>query len=61
MTTNTVDCVICGKPLRVEEAKTEEHGQPVHEDCYVLNLQHAATMKETTLVRRAGREGAGPR
>ena len=32
-------CPICGKPVPLESAKTDEHGQSIHEDCYVLKLQ----------------------
>jgi hypothetical protein len=33
-------CAICRQPVRLETAKTDENGQPVHEDCY---LQHLMT------------------
>jgi hypothetical protein len=29
-----VTCSICGKPLPLEECKTDDHGNPVHEECY---------------------------
>ena len=31
-------CLICGKPVPVESAKTDADGQAVHEDCYALKL-----------------------
>jgi hypothetical protein len=31
-------CRICGKPLALEAAKTDDDGHPVHEDCYLLKL-----------------------
>lgn len=31
-------CAICACQVLLEEAKTDERGQAVHEDCYVLNL-----------------------
>ena len=31
-------CRICNDPVLLETSKTDEHGQAVHEDCYVLNL-----------------------
>jgi hypothetical protein len=33
-----VVCVICGKPLAIEIARTNEQGQPVHEECYVRSI-----------------------
>ena len=32
------DCCICNNPVSLESSKTDEDGQPVHEDCYVLQL-----------------------
>ena len=29
----TVLCTICGKPVRLEECKVNDLGQPVHETC----------------------------
>jgi len=34
----TPNCWICGKPVELESCKFDEHGQPVHEDCYVAKL-----------------------
>ncbi len=31
-------CVICMKFVDLTESKTDEHGQAVHEDCYVSML-----------------------
>ena len=31
-------CRICNDPVLLETSKTDEHGQAVHEECYVLNL-----------------------
>jgi hypothetical protein len=31
-------CVQCGRPVRLEIAKTDEHGQAVHQECYELLL-----------------------
>lgn len=31
-------CAICGKPVELEFAKTDEHGLAVHGDCYCANL-----------------------
>lgn len=32
-------CPVCGKPVPLEAAKTDEHGQAIHEQCYVLKLE----------------------
>jgi len=32
-------CRICGKPVPLETAKTDEWGKAVHEDCYVLRIR----------------------
>jgi hypothetical protein len=32
------DCCICTNPVSLETSKTDENGQAVHEDCYVLKL-----------------------
>lgn len=32
-------CSICYEPVPIETCKTDEHGQAVHEDCYVLRLK----------------------
>ena len=31
-------CAICQEPVRLETAKTDEDGKPVHEDCYLQRL-----------------------
>lgn len=33
-----INCSICYKPVALETAKTDEVGQAVHEECYLLNL-----------------------
>lgn len=32
-------CAICGKPLRLTAAKSENGGLPIHEECYMLSLK----------------------
>jgi hypothetical protein len=34
----TPTCWICGKPVQLESCKIDEHGLPVHEDCYIAKL-----------------------
>jgi hypothetical protein len=31
-------CFICHQPVTVETSKTDEHGNSVHEDCYVSRI-----------------------
>lgn len=35
---NPILCAICACPVLLEDAKTDERGQAVHENCYVLKL-----------------------
>jgi hypothetical protein len=32
------NCRICNDPVLLETSKTDEYGQAVHEECYVLNF-----------------------
>ena len=32
-------CWICGKLIQLEECKIDEHGQGVHENCYLTKLK----------------------
>ncbi len=32
-------CAICKEPVSLEEGKTDEHGQTVHENCYVWTVE----------------------
>jgi hypothetical protein len=38
MTSSLPRCAICQQPVRLETAKSDERGQPVHEDCYLQRL-----------------------
>jgi hypothetical protein len=33
-----LQCSICGKPVALETAKTDEVGQAAHDECYLLKL-----------------------
>lgn len=35
----TLFCAICGHPVRIETAKTDEHGRAIHDGCYLLALK----------------------
>jgi hypothetical protein len=31
-------CVICNEPIKLETAKSDEDGNPVHDDCYLKKI-----------------------
>lgn len=33
-----VICIVCLKPVVLEQSKTNERGQPIHEGCYLQQL-----------------------
>jgi hypothetical protein len=35
----TVTCPVCNQPVPLETAKTDEHGKPVHEECYFQKIK----------------------
>jgi hypothetical protein len=39
----TVRCLICNQPLKLETANSDEYGRPVHEECYVLKTRLKVT------------------
>ncbi len=39
-------CRICGKPVPLETAKTDEAGKAVHEECHVLKLRLVQATKD---------------
>jgi hypothetical protein len=32
-------CPICNRPVALEQAKTDEHGRAIHEDCYLVRVK----------------------
>jgi hypothetical protein len=34
-------CWICGKSLALEDCKVDEHGLPVHDNCYVAKVSRS--------------------
>jgi hypothetical protein len=32
-------CIICTKPVNLENSKADEWGNAVHEECYLLKIQ----------------------
>jgi len=35
---NSPTCSVCKQSIRLETAKSDENGKPVHEDCYMTRL-----------------------
>jgi hypothetical protein len=33
-------CVICNEPVDPRTAKTNDEGQPVHEECYAMKMKN---------------------
>lgn len=31
-------CFVCNQPVRLDHAKTDEDGNAIHEDCYLIKL-----------------------
>jgi hypothetical protein len=40
------ECVICKESVELEESKVDEHGQAIHEECYVSTLVGHKTTKQ---------------
>jgi hypothetical protein len=34
-------CAVCGEPMALGSAKTDEHGKAVHQECYLCKLRKA--------------------
>jgi hypothetical protein len=48
-------CSICGKPVRLEEAKTDSKGHAVHESCFASDLAHTLREQKTPPVENTNR------
>jgi hypothetical protein len=48
------DCGICNGPVLLETTNTDENGQAVHEDCYVLKVVGAAHLRSHSISQRCG-------
>src|SRR3974390_2321179 len=46
----TVRCVICGRPVRIEECQTNDHREPVHEPCYAEQLKEEIERRNRKIV-----------
>jgi hypothetical protein len=46
-----VPCVICTKPVRLDECKVNDLGESVHEDCYAERLKEEITRRNAALGR----------
>ena len=47
----SVPCVICAKPVRLEECTTNDLGEPVHEACYAERLKDEAQKQKAATTR----------
>jgi hypothetical protein len=45
----SVPCVICGKPVRLEECKVNDLGEPVHEFCLAERLEAESKKRKIAL------------
>jgi hypothetical protein len=45
-------CAICSEPVNLEESKTDERGQAVHENCYVWTVELRKPRRPVTRVDR---------
>lgn len=41
-------CTICKEPVNLEESKTDEYGQAIHENCYVWTVELKKQRKAMT-------------
>lgn len=40
-------CWICGNNVSLEESKTDEHGNAVHEECYIIRVSLQSASQTT--------------
>ncbi len=53
-----INCSICGKPVAIETAKTDEAGQAAHDECYLLKLGVNADRDSARTSKQVQRTGA---
>jgi hypothetical protein len=54
-------CAICKHPVNLEESKTNEHGDAVHENCYIWTVELKKPRRRITQMEAGGRSTeAGP-
>lgn len=41
-----VSCVMCGSPVSLEDCKLNEHGDPVHDGCYLDSVLDPARPRQ---------------
>jgi hypothetical protein len=46
----TVSCTICCKPVRLEDCKVDDLGQPVHETCLAERMQEEVKKRTKLLL-----------
>jgi len=48
-----ISCVICSKPVRLDECKVNDLGEPVHESCLAEHLKEEIKRGKATTVGRS--------
>jgi len=46
-----VPCVICSKPVRLDECKVNDFGEPVHESCLAERLEEETKRRKAAFGR----------
>jgi len=49
---NVLRCTICHQPVPVETAKTDGHGQAIHEECYIVSVREKSAVSATRSIAR---------
>jgi hypothetical protein len=42
-------CPLCEKPVFLETAKTDENGNAIHEDCYLLKVRDVSSDRQSSV------------
>ncbi len=53
-----LSCCICNDPVLLETSNTDEYGQAVHEECYVLKVCSKATTMDLCRAQQTGMRSA---
>lgn len=56
MDPQSFSCAICNQPVPLENAKSDDHGNPVHEECYAAALALNAALKKEAALKNAPHE-----
>ena len=53
-------CFVCNQPVRLDHAKTDEDGNAIHEDCYLIKLRRKAGSQSSPRAQRISSESEKP-